>query len=51
MCGIVRVALFGRPRPIPRREASGDGAGVYAEAEHGRNERNCKLVELWLSTP
>jgi hypothetical protein len=42
MCGIVRVAVFGRPRPIPSTEASGDGAGilVYAEAKHGRTERN-----------
>jgi hypothetical protein len=38
MCGIVRVAVFGRPRPIPSKEASGDGDGMYTETEHGRAE-------------
>jgi len=38
MCGIVRVALFGRSQPIASREASGDWAGVYAEGEHGFSE-------------
>jgi len=53
MCGIVRVALFGRQRPIPSREASGDGAGIVymLKLSMAVLNTNCKLVELSLSTP
>jgi hypothetical protein len=50
MCGIVRVAVFGRPRPIPIREVSG-GPVYMLKLSMAVLNITCKLVELPLSTP